>query len=94
MTDEAEEQAPVEEPVPEPTPEPVQEPEPVLEPEPSPSPVEEDEKKEDVKYTVKPGDWLSRIAIKYNKDWRALAEFNKIKNPDLIFPGQIIVIPQ
>ena len=94
LTDEAEEQAPVEEPVPEPTPEPVQEPEPVLEPEPSPSPVEEDEKKEDVKYTVKPGDWLSRIAIKYNKDWRALAEFNKIKNPDLIFPGQIIVIPQ
>ncbi len=79
-----EEPAPVVEPTPEPAPE----------PEPAPSPVREDVKKEDIKYTVQPGDWLSRIAIKFNKDWKALAEFNKIKNPDLIFPGQIIAIPQ
>ncbi|WFA08614.1 5'-nucleotidase C-terminal domain-containing protein [Tissierella sp. Yu-01] len=84
------EEEPVEEPAPAPTPEPVQEPAPAPAPipEPAPAPV-----KEEVKYTVQPGDWLSKIGIKYNIDWKVLAEYNKIANPNLIFPGQIIVIP-
>ncbi len=79
-------------PMPEPSPEPAPEPTPV-EPapvEPSPTPV----KPEDIKYIVQPGDWLSKIAIKYNKEWRGLAEYNQLKNPHLIFPNQVILIPQ
>lgn len=47
-----------------------------------------------IEYVVKPGDWLSKIGIKFNVDWRVLAEHNNLKNPDLIFPNQIIMIPQ
>ncbi len=66
-------------------------------PMPEPTPVEPTPTtpvKEDVKYVVQPGDWLSKIAIKYSKDWKALAEYNNLKNPNLIFPNQIILIPQ
>lgn len=44
-------------------------------------------------YIVKKGDWLSKIAIKYNTTWQKLQELNKIKNPDLIFPNQKILLP-
>lgn len=44
-------------------------------------------------YVVKPGDVLWKIAEKFNKTWEELAEFNKMKNPHLIFPGQHIMIP-
>jgi LysM repeat protein len=42
-------------------------------------------------YTVKPGDFLSRIAGKLcanTSAWRNLASANKLRNPDLIFPGE------
>lgn len=41
-------------------------------------------------YIVKKGDTLSAIARKYNTTYPKLAKINKIKNPDLIYPGQII----
>jgi 5'-nucleotidase len=44
-------------------------------------------------YKVVSGDVLWRIAKQYNTTWQILAEFNKLKNPDLIFPGQVILIP-
>lgn len=44
-------------------------------------------------YIVKKGDWLSKIAIKFNTTWQKLQELNKIKNPDLIFPNQKILLP-
>jgi len=44
-------------------------------------------------YTVKPGDVLWRIAKSFGKTWQELAEYNKLKNPHLIFPGQKILIP-
>lgn len=50
------------------------------------------EEVEIVIYVVQPGDWLSKIAIKYNTTWQHLQEINEIKNPDLIFPGQQIKI--
>lgn len=62
---------------------------PVPTPEPTPVPVPTE-----TKYIVQPGDWLSRIALKYNIQWPVLAEYNKLSNPNLIFPGQIIVVPQ
>ena len=45
-------------------------------------------------YIVKNGDTLSAIARIYNTTYQALAEYNGISNPDLIYPGQVINIPQ
>jgi len=50
------------------------------------------EVKEEV-YIVKSGDVLWKIAKKFGTTWQRLAEFNKLKNPHLIFPGQRIMIP-
>lgn len=43
-------------------------------------------------YTVKAGDTLSEIAQKYHTTYTALAKLNQISNPDLIYPGQKIII--
>ena len=45
-------------------------------------------------YIVKNGDTLSAIARIYNTTYQVLAEYNGISNPDLIYPGQVINIPQ
>ena len=45
-------------------------------------------------YIVKPGDWLSKIGITFGVDWNVLADYNLLKNPNLIFPNQTIKIPQ
>jgi nucleoid-associated protein YgaU len=47
-------------------------------------------------YEVKPGDNLSKIAGKYDGiSWKDIFEANKdvIKDPDKIFPGQVLKIP-
>ncbi len=47
-------------------------------------------------YEVKPGDNLSKIAGKYSGiTWKDIFEANKdtIKDPDKIFPGQVLKIP-
>lgn len=46
-----------------------------------------------VEYTVKRGDTLSRIARSYNTDYRTLAQFNDIADPDRIYSDQVIKIP-
>lgn len=43
-------------------------------------------------YTVKRGDTLSEIALKYNTTVSNLANLNNISNPNLIYPGQVITI--
>lgn len=46
-------------------------------------------------YVVKKGDTLSKIAEKYGVNWKVLYEKNKSiigKNPDIIRPGQVLVI--
>lgn len=45
-------------------------------------------------YTVKSGDTLSAIGAKYGVSWQKIAQVNKIKNPDLIYPGQKFIIPE
>jgi nucleoid-associated protein YgaU len=50
----------------------------------------------DASYTVQKGDSLSKIAKKYpGLTWQKIYEANKdqIKDPDLIYPGQKLVIP-
>lgn len=44
-------------------------------------------------YTVQRGDTLTYIAQKYGTTYQALAEYNGIKNPSLIYAGQKIKIP-
>lgn len=46
-----------------------------------------------IEYTVRKGDTLSGIAERYRVDYRKLAVYNDIKNPDRIYPGQVIKIP-
>lgn len=43
-------------------------------------------------YTVKKGDTLSKIATMFKTTVNKLVQINKIKNPNLIFPGQKIKI--
>lgn len=43
-------------------------------------------------YIVKSGDTLSGIAQKYKTSYQKIASDNNIKNPNLIFPGQKLVI--
>ena len=50
-------------------------------------------------YTIKEGDSLSKIAKREYGDaqqWRRIYEANRdiIKDPDLIYPGQVVRIPE
>ncbi|MBN2899430.1 MAG: 5'-nucleotidase C-terminal domain-containing protein [Clostridia bacterium] len=44
-------------------------------------------------YTVKSGDVLWKIAKSFNTTWEDLAETNALANPNLIMPGQVLVVP-
>lgn len=48
--------------------------------------------KKAITYTVKKGDTLSEIAMKYGTTYQELAKINNIANPDLIYVGQVIKI--
>lgn len=43
-------------------------------------------------YRVQSGDTLSEIASKYGTTYQHLAEINGIENPNLIYPGQTLII--
>lgn len=45
------------------------------------------------KYVVKSGDVLWKIARSFGTTWQRIAEHNGIKNPNKIYPGQVILIP-
>jgi alkaline phosphatase isozyme conversion protein len=44
-------------------------------------------------YTVLSGDALWKIAKKHDTTVNAILELNTIKNPNLIFPGELLIIP-
>lgn len=49
-----------------------------------------------VEIIVKEGDYLIKIGEEYLEDpnqWREVASINNLKNPDLLYPNQILVIP-
>ncbi|MGQ9581800.1 MAG: multiheme c-type cytochrome [Armatimonadota bacterium] len=53
----------------------------------------------DVEYVIKEGDWLCKVALRYYgaaEKWRTIHEANEynVDNPNLIFPGQVIIIPK
>lgn len=45
-------------------------------------------------YTVQPGDILSVIAARYNTTVATLAQLNNLVNPNLIYVGQVLRVPQ
>ena len=47
-----------------------------------------------VKHTVQPGENLYRIALQYGTTVEAIAQANGITNPNLIYVGQQLIIPQ
>jgi LysM repeat protein len=46
-----------------------------------------------VNHTVARGETLAIIAARYGTTWQAIAQLNNLPNPNLIFAGQILVIP-
>jgi len=46
-----------------------------------------------VTYVVKKGDSVYKIAQKFNVTMQAIILANNLTNPDLIFPGQVLIIP-
>ncbi|PJF35948.1 MAG: hypothetical protein CUN49_07930 [Candidatus Thermofonsia Clade 1 bacterium] len=44
-------------------------------------------------HVVKRGEGLARIAAQYGISWQALANFNNISNPNLIYAGMVLRIP-
>lgn len=51
------------------------------------------QERSEVVYVVKKGDTLSGIASKYNTTYQELASYNGINNPNLIYVGQVVKIP-
>lgn len=47
----------------------------------------------DTSYTVRPGDTLAAIARRFGTTIQAIAETNRIVNPNLIFVDQVLLIP-
>lgn len=46
-----------------------------------------------VQYTVQPGEYLSNIATRFGVSWTAIAQANNIYDPDTVFAGQTLLIP-
>ena len=61
-------------------------------PTPEPEPEPETPDTETITYTVKKGDTLSEIALKYNTTVSKLVSLNNISNPNLIYVGQKLII--
>jgi len=51
------------------------------------------EPEERVEYVVQAGEHLSQIARKFNVSWLAIAEVNNITDPDTVFAGVTLIIP-
>ena len=45
------------------------------------------------KVTVKAGDTLWALGIRFSRSWQALASYNRIPNPNLIYVGDVETIP-
>jgi len=70
-------------------------PAPVPAPAPAPKPVPEQPAADDTpdRVVVEKGDTLWAIAREHGTTWQVLAKLNKLRNPNLIFPGQTILLP-
>lgn len=67
---------------------------PAIQPETKPEKIDTVYTKNEVKYTVQKGDTLGKIAKKYNTTVDELVRINNIKNKNLIYVGQVLVIKE
>lgn len=44
-------------------------------------------------HVVKVGEYLKQIAAHYGSNWECIAQTNGLKNPNVIYPGQRLVVP-
>lgn len=51
------------------------------------------EPKSGTPYTLKKGETLSAVAAKHQMNWKTLAEYNLIEQPDQVREGQVILLP-
>lgn len=58
----------------------------------TPAPVQEGSRGVPDTYVVVRGDTLSAIAWRYELDWQDVARWNRLRNPDLIYPGQRLLL--
>ncbi len=66
---------------------------PVGYPEPMPPFILPPPERREVLYTVQRGDTLSAIARRFGSSVEAIVRRNRLREPERIFPGQIIVVP-
>lgn len=64
----------------------------IPQPQPAPAPEAQENAQNTNTYIVQSGDTLSGIADRYGTTYQHLAAINGISNPDLIYPGDVIVI--
>ncbi|SEA06318.1 LysM domain-containing protein [Eubacterium aggregans] len=64
----------------------------IVQPQPEPAPEATENAQNTSIYVVQEGDTLSGIADQYDTTYQHLAAINGIVNPDVIYPGQVIVI--
>lgn len=57
------------------------------------APVEEEAQTDEEVYIVISGDVLWKIAKGYGITWETLAEYNNLENPNLLLPGQKLLVP-
>lgn len=69
------------------------EPEVAIEPSTSESGIITPPTEERKEYVVQAGEYLSQIANKFDISWPALAEVNNITNPDTVYAGMTLLIP-
>jgi len=48
----------------------------------------------DIRYVVRSGDTLSSVALRYNTTVNNLVTLNNISNPNLIYPGEVLIIEE
>ncbi|MEX2607911.1 MAG: LysM peptidoglycan-binding domain-containing protein [Kiritimatiellia bacterium] len=58
-----------------------------------PQPRRELQPREGTPYTIKKGESLSQVAARHKMNWKKLADYNYITNPDKVIVGQVILIP-
>lgn len=47
-----------------------------------------------ISHIIKPGDTLWKLSLTYSVPLETLISANKLTNPDILVPGQVIIIPQ
>jgi LysM repeat protein len=63
-------------------------------PAPQPQPTPAPPPSQPLRHVVQAGENLFRISLRYNVTLEALERANGIFNTNLIFPGQVLIIPQ